>query len=292
MFQACLHIKNRTENGGDKEMIQKIWVNAKKVSFTLFAALMANVFSGNLYAQNTNPNIDPQAAEILQNMSYFLGSKDEYTFKAEVMFDQLINSNRKIQYSAEEKVYLKKKGNMTIEYVSDLGGYKLWFEEGKVTILELPTNLFSIATLPATIDQALLKLKELYGFTPALSDFLFINTFRALTENVTSGSYFGTSKVFGVRCDHLAFVQQDIDWQIWVESGKRQIPRKLVITYKQLPGQPQFIAILKDWVLDKPITNFAFKADIPNLNQRTDMPEILNKPRINMGSVRSSGRNF
>ena len=283
-------------------MIQKIWMNLKKVSLILFAILLVNVFVGNIsitntlndvaYAQETNPNIDPQASEILQNMSYFLGSKDQYTFKAEIMFDQLINSNRKIQYSAEEKVYMKKNGNLTIEYVSDLGGYKLWFEEGKAAILELPTNLFSIATLPATIDQALKKLKEKYNFTPALSDLLFINTYRVLTAKVQSGGYFGTSKVYGVRCDHLAFVQQDIDWQIWIESGKRQIPRKLVITYKNLPGSPQFIAILRDWVIDKPITNFAFKADIPNLNQRTEMAEILNKPRINLGSVRSSGSNF
>jgi len=253
---------------------------------------IANPIYSNALAQSANPNIDPQAAEILQNMSYFLGSKDEYTFKAGVMFDQLVNSNRKIQYSAEEKVYLKKKGNMTIEYVSDLGGYKLWFDNGMVTILELPTNLVSTATLPATIDQALKKLKEQYNFTPALSDFLFINTFRALTENVVSGSYFGTSKVFGVRCDHLAFVQNDIDWQIWIEVGKRKIPRKLVITYKELPGQPQFIAIMKDWVLDKPITNFAFKADIPKLNQPSEMSAILSKPRMNMGSVRSSINNF
>lgn len=283
-------------------MVKEIRKKIKTTAVILFAAFMitgvmsnVNIIDSqqnNAFAQSSNPNIDPQAAEILQNMSYFLGSKDEYTFKAEVMFDQLVNSNRKIQYSAEEKVYLKKKGGMTIEYVSDLGGYKLWFQDGNLTVLELPTNLFSIATLPATIDQALTKLQKDYNFTPALSDFLFINTFRVLTENVTSASYFGTSKVFGVRCDHLAFVQQDIDWQIWVEIGKRQIPRKLVITYKNLPGQPQFIAILKDWVIDKPITNFAFKADIPNLNQRTDMTEILGKPRINMGSVRSSTNNF
>lgn len=252
----------------------------------------ANSIYSSVFAQSPNPNIDPRAAEVLQNMSYFLGSKDEYTFKAEIMFDQLVNSNRKIQYSAEQKVYLKKKNNMTIEYVSDLGGYKLWFDNGAITVLELPTNLVATATLPTTIDQALAKLKEQYNFTPSLSDFLFINTFRALTQNVISGSYFGTSKVFGVRCDHLAFVQNDIDWQIWIEVGKRQIPRKMVITYKEVPGQPQFIAIMKDWVIDKPITNFAFKADIPKLHQPTEITEILNKPRINMGSIRSSINNF
>jgi len=283
-------------------MVKEMRMNLNRIAMFVFAVLMISGVIGNLnisnpiysnvFAQSDNPNIDPQAAEILQNMSYFLGSKEEYTFKAEVMFDQLVNSNRKIQYSAEQKVYLKKKGNMTIEYVSDLGGYKLWFDNGATTVLELPTNLVATTTLPATIDQALAKLKEQYNFTPALSDFFFINIFRALTTNVISGSYFGTSKVFGVRCDHLAFVQNDIDWQIWVEIGKRQIPRKIVITYKELPGQPQFIAIMRDWVIDKPITNFAFKADIPKLSQPAEMSAILSKPRMNMGSVRSSINNF
>jgi len=279
--------------------IRKITANTALlvIAILMLGSVFSISFSTNLiyndgFAQDTNPNIDPRVAEIVQNMSYFLGSKDEYTFKAEVMFDQLVNSNRKIQYSAEEKVYLKKKGNMTIEYVSDLGGYKLWFDSGQITVLELPTNLYSTATLPATIDQALIALKDKHNFTPALSDFLFINTFRALTQNVISGSYFGTSKVFGVRCDHLAFVEQDIDWQLWVEVGKRKIPRKLVITYKELPGQPQFIAIMRDWVIDKPITGFAFQADIPKVSQKTEMSEIINKPRMNMGSVNSSGQNF
>ncbi|MEM7008412.1 MAG: DUF2092 domain-containing protein [Thermodesulfobacteriota bacterium] len=275
-------------------MVKGIRTNLSQVVIILFSVFVVSVFVGSSNLSSTsyaqNPNIDPQAAEILQNMSYFLGSKDEYTFKAEVMFDQLITSQRAIQYSAEQKVFMKKKNNLTIEFISDLGGYKLWFEEGKLTVLELPTNLYSIATLPATIDQALDKLKSDYNFTPSLSDFLYINIFRALTQNVTSGNYFGTSRVFGVRCDHLAFVQPNIDWQIWIESGKRQIPRKLVITYKNLPGKPQYIAILRDWVIDKPITNFAFKPDIPDLNQRTDMSEILNKPRMNMGSVRSTGQ--
>lgn len=267
------------------------------VAILMFAAVsqslnVPDLFNTRAFAQDTNPNIDPRAAEVLQNMSYFLGSKDEYTFKAEIMFDQLVDSNRKIQYSAEEKVYLKKKANMTIEFISDLGGYKFWYDSGKLTVLELPTNLFSTSTIPATIDQALETMKEKYNFTPALSEFLFINTFRTLTKNVISGSYFGTSKVSGVRCDHLAFVQQDIDWQIWVEIGNRQIPRKLVITYKELPGQPQFIALMNDWVIDKPITGFAFQADIPKSAQQAEMLEIFSKPRINIGSVRSSGHSL
>lgn len=238
-------------------------------------------------AQEASPDIEPRAAEILQNMSYFLGSKSTYTFKANAMFDAQIDSGQKIQYSAEEKIYLKKPDKFNIEYVSDLGGYKLWYDSGQLTMLEVPSNQFALAQLPGTVDQGLKKLLEEYDFSPALSSLLFINTYSELTKNVTSGSYYGASKVFGVLCEHLGFVQDDIDWQIWIESGKRQIPRKIVITYKNLPGQPQFIAFLNDWVIDKSITDFVFNPNIPDPNQRVEMSQIVNKPQNKIGSIRT-----
>ena len=82
-------------------------------------------------------------------------------------------------------------------------------------------------------------------------------------------------------------MQEDIDWQIWIESGKRQIPRKIVITYKNLPGQPQFIAFLNDWVIDKSITDFVFNSNIPDPNQRVEMSQIINKPQNKIGSIRT-----
>lgn len=264
---------------------------AHGVNGRLSLYVLALIFSLSLavpsQAQNENPNIDPQAAEILQNMSYFLGSKSEYTFKADAMFDTIITGERKIMYSASETVFIQKPDKFTIEYVTDIGGYKIWYTAGQATILSLPTNDFTLTTLPTNIDAALRKLLEQYNFSPALSEFLFINTFREMTQNVTSGAYFGTSHVFGTKCNHLAFTEADIDWQVWIDAGRRPVPRKLVITYKNRPGSPQFIAILKDWVTDKPITRYAFKADIPNVNNRVDMDQLMKDPKLNMGSIRS-----
>ena len=120
-------------------------------------------------AQEVSPDIEPRAAEILQNMSYFLGSKSTYTFKANAMFDVQIDSGQKIQYSAQEKIYLKKPDKFHIEYVSDLGGYKLWYDSGQLTMLEVPSNQFALTQLPGTVDQGLKKLLEEYGFSPDIN---------------------------------------------------------------------------------------------------------------------------
>ena len=88
-------------------MVKGISVKTSRTVMAILAMSLLILLAGNInlaYSQSDNPNIDPRASEVLQNMSYFLGSKQEYTFKAEIMFDQLINQSRKIQYSAEEKV--------------------------------------------------------------------------------------------------------------------------------------------------------------------------------------------
>ena len=73
------------------------------------------------------------------------------------------------------------------------------------------------------------------------------NDLASIRKRITSAVYIGESMVNGVICDHLAFTQENLDWQIWIEKGDRPVPRKLVITYKQDPSSPQYSALLSDW---------------------------------------------
>jgi hypothetical protein len=71
---------------------------------------------------------------------------------------------------------------------------------------------------------------------------VFSDPYKVLTESVESGDYVGLHFAGGVKCHHLAFTQPNIDWQVWIDAGAKPQPRKFVITYKQLPGEPQFVA--------------------------------------------------
>jgi hypothetical protein len=64
---------------------------------------------------------------------------------------------------------------------------------------------------------------------------------------VQFGFDLGSNDVNGQSCRTFAFVEQDIDWQIWINGGPQIVPCKLVITYKMRPSQPQFTAVFSDW---------------------------------------------
>jgi hypothetical protein len=53
----------------------------------------------------------------------------------------------------------------------------------------------------------------------------------------------------------------DTDWQIWIESGAKPIPRKYVITSKGIAEAPQYTLRIREWKTDVPADAFAFKPD-------------------------------
>ncbi|HEX9666477.1 MAG TPA: DUF2092 domain-containing protein [Thermodesulfobacteriota bacterium] len=292
-----------------------VWKKSLQISLALFMVSVcignypANVaFKKNAFASDNKPQgdniiedsvstssdihkIDPKADSLLKEMSDFLGTKYKYSFKAEIMFDDIIDSGRKLQRSASEKVFVQKTNKVYIEYISDVGGQKFWYDDSNVTILDLPRSLYSKIVVPTSIDQAFDELLKRYDYSTPFSELLFVNPYKILTENVEAGYYIGSSIVFGVPCNHLGLVDRNVDWQIWIEDGQRKIPRKLVITYKKIPGSPQFIAILKDWIFDQPFSHFLFKPDIPKYARETEMSKTPNNLESDLGSIRGSVRN-
>ena len=87
---------------------------------------------------------------------------------------------------------------------------------------------------------------------------------------IQRGKYVGVNDVGGLDCDHLAFVQPDLDWQLWIDRSKAHLPRRIVITYKKLPAQPQWAAVFSNW----------------RFNQK--LPALLFQPKIPRGAIRTS----
>ena len=48
--------------------------------------------------------------------------------------------------------------------------------------------------------------------------------------------------ISGVMCDHLALRSEKEDVQVWIARGDEPVPRRIVIAYRELEGQPQFWA--------------------------------------------------
>jgi len=81
------------------------------------------------------------------------------------------------------------------------------------------------------------------------------------------------------QCHHLLFEQENIDWQIWIDSGQPPLPRKLVITYKQEPGQPQYVATMDNWDLSPAVSKETFEFTPPADAKAVSMADLVSQER-------------
>ena len=79
------------------------------------------------------------------------------------------------------------------------------------------------------------------------------------------------SLVDGRPCTHLAFRGETVDWQLWIEQSERPFIRKVVITYREQPGSPQYVAWLDDWQTPKKFSDGQFTFKAPKGSQWIDL---------------------
>ena len=97
------------------------------------------------------------------------------------------------------------------------------------------------------LTTALVPCPPRYGIDFPLADFLNEAPNKAFLTGVTSGRVVNTVTIDGAPYDHLLFSQPPgIELELWLSKNQQALPRRLIVTYRTLPGQPNFIAELAD----------------------------------------------
>jgi hypothetical protein len=79
-----------------------------------------------------------------------------------------------------------------------------------------------------------------------------------MLKESSSGFVVGPSVVAGVKSTHLAFRGAEVDWQIWIEDGDKPLPRKFILTSKQVKGEPEFTVVIRSYDLAPKLTDKEF----------------------------------
>lgn len=203
----------------------------------------------------------PTALEVLKGMTDTLGATNEFSFEAEVTFDEILASGQKVQFGGNIKSIVKRPGSVYSEFTGDLAKKKIWVSGNTVTVLDENHNFYGELESPGGIDKTMDFVMENYDFSLPLADIFHSDPYGSLTGDTVDGVYVGDSLVRGKECSHLSFVGDNVDWQLWVSNKEPALPCKLVITYKRVQGSPQYEAIFSNWNLSPGVSDSVFKPD-------------------------------
>lgn len=206
----------------------------------------------------------PDAEELIRQMSSSLGSLESFRFSALVGFDDVPVPDVKVKYTGSMEVSLQRPGRLRVSYRDELTAREVWVDGEAVTVLVPEEAHWASAPAAASLDATFKQFAADYGVSMPLDDFLRSDPYSVLMAGAKAHRYVGVSEVDGVPCHHLIVGQEDVNWQIWIESGGKMLPRQLVITYKNLPMAPEFIAVMKGWDLNPSLSDSTFQPNIPS----------------------------
>ncbi|MCY2932113.1 MAG: DUF2092 domain-containing protein [Planctomycetota bacterium] len=213
---------------------------------------------------------DPYA--ILHAMADYTTGLPRLTLSAANIFDEITASGSKIQLAEQNTLFLQRPDRLLVQTHGDGDDRVTLYDGRSLTLYDARRNVFSRLAAPNAVDAALDSLARNYGVSLPLAE-LVTSSYDSLAAPLLTAQYLGLAMVGPYTCHHLAFTQNSLDWEIWIDSGPVPIPRQYSLTYKQLPQAPRFISTIQTWN-DSPIAAGNLQLALPSNAQAVDMVPV------------------
>jgi hypothetical protein len=256
-----------------KPVNRGLWTLAT-VAFCGFLALSAPASDMKPAAPGGKPAIDPRADEWLRRMSDYVAQAPFFSVNAEIWQDVQLASGQTVQAGRSVELQVRRPNRFHAEVHSTRRNRALYYDGKTITLFNRVQNFYGSIPAPSTLDEALDAACEQFGITMPLEDLVVSDPYQNAIRKVVSGTDIGPVTVLGVPCEHLAFSQGMVDWQLWIEAGAKPVPRKFVITYKDEEGTPQYTVILSDWDFETKLPDFLFTFEPPSGAANISVAEI------------------
>ena len=204
------------------------------------------------------PAIDPRADEFLKRMGDYLGQAPWFSVDAEVWQDVTLPSGQRAQAGRTVTLQVRRPDRFHAEVRSTRRNCAIFYDGKSITLLNRAENFYGSVPAPPSLDEALDLACDRFGITMPLEDLVVSDPYHNVRQKVVSGYDIGPVTVLGIPCEHLTFSLGTVDWQVWIEDGAKPVPRKIVFTYKDEEGSPEFTAIFSNWDFDTKLPDFLF----------------------------------
>ncbi|MGR8922116.1 MAG: DUF2092 domain-containing protein [Gammaproteobacteria bacterium] len=202
--------------------------------------------------------IDRTTQRVLFDACTYLRSAERFSARFDVTFDDVLLDGTKVQYSRRSELAMVRPDRLRANIEDDRGERSVYYDGRSVTVYRPGSGLYAVVQAPDNLD-AMLDLAAEKGISLPLDDLLRMQPCAVLGERLRSGTYAGLHYLDGDWYHHLLLATDTADVQMWVARGEAPTIRKVVITYTQKPGAPEYSALISDWDFTSNIDDTYFR---------------------------------
>jgi len=243
-YRGCAHFNHR----GKAVKLAQIAAISMLLASSIVGVTTTIALEVHAAAPQKKPDISEEASAALLRMGQSLRA-EQFSFQVRTIRVYADVNNQLLHIFHTMKVVVHRPSRLLVEVSGDDGSNKLVFDGKTADLYSAAQNKYASIPIPeGTIEAMMKEAMGRLGVDFPLADFLTEAPNKAFLTGVTSGRVIDTVTIDGSPYLHLFFSQPPgIELELWLEKNDQSLPRRLIVTYRDLPGQPNFIAEFSDW---------------------------------------------
>lgn len=227
--------------------------------------------------------MDPAAVEVLKHMVQAFADAKALGVRVDEEYDAYQSDGTTLSFGKTSTLTMRRPDRLRIETTVRNGAHRISTFDGKqLTVFDSVNNVFAHVDHPGDIDSVVDFLRDDIGMKLPLAPLFSMQLRELLLDNVNSADFIDEEQIEGVDVDHIAFSYgEGIGVQLWIPHQGNALPRRMVMTFEEARGRPQFRADFREWKLKPDVSERVFAFTSPKgarsipflLPKRTAVPQ-------------------
>ena len=231
----------------------------------LLAALIALASPAVLAQEDATASteLEPEALAVLKSMADYLGAAETFAYRAISSYDVVQDSGIKVEFGKSSRLLVGRPDRLRMESQRRDGLRNVMVFDGENLWAYSPDhNVYATTPQPGPLDESIDFVIAELRVKAQMSDLVSPKLYETVTSGLTRALYLGETVLAGIDCHHLLMSNDYADFQLWIATGDAPLLRRVVITYREEPGEPQFRASFLEWDMspDDAAAGFTFAA--------------------------------
>jgi hypothetical protein len=192
----------------------------------------------------TTAAVNPAVVKALNDMAAYLRNLKAFQVESAVTTDEVQDDGQLIQYRATVSALVQMPNKLLLDASGDRNDRRFVYDGKTFTMLGRRIGYYATVAAPPTLRELDDALSDNYGIELPLADLFRFGSPNWKGAEIKGAMDVGPSEIGGTTCEHYAFRQDDVDWQVWIQKGDHPLPRKLVITTTSDAARPQHTSTL------------------------------------------------
>ncbi|WP_322043467.1 DUF2092 domain-containing protein [Paraburkholderia sp. J67] len=183
--------------------------------------------------------IDAHATDALDAMGRYLRTLHRFEVDADTSTDVVLDSGQNAALLRHTVLKVKRPDRLRADITGNGNLRGMLYDGRQFTIYNQKKGFYARRDAPPTLDGLVQDLAQNWHIETPLADLFYWGNGKQDDLSLGAAQTIGVEKVDTRSCTHYAFRQPGADWELWIETGRRPLPCRMIITDTSQTSRPR-----------------------------------------------------